>query len=34
MYMYNPRMVQSNFHDSQNFILSYSGIRFFDRWGH
>ena len=34
MYMYNPRMVQSNFHESQNFILSYSGIRFFDRWGH
>ena len=33
MYMYNPRMVQSNFHESQNFILSYGGVRFFDKWG-
>ena len=32
MYMYNPYMVQSAFHESQNFILSYSGVRFFDRW--
>ena len=34
MYMYNPYMVQSAFHESQNFILSYSGVRFFDRWGY
>lgn len=34
MYMYNPRMVDSAFHESQNFILSYAGIRFFDRWGY
>ena len=33
MYMYNPYMVQSDFHESQNFILSYAGVRFFDRWG-
>ena len=32
LYMYNPYMVQSTFHESQNFILSYSGVRFFDRW--
>lgn len=34
MYMYNPYMVQSAFHESQNFILSYQGVRFFDRWGY
>lgn len=34
MYMYNPYMVQSAFHESQNFILSYYGVRFFDRWGY
>ncbi len=34
MYMYNPYMVQSAFHESQNFILSYGGVRFFDRWGY
>lgn len=34
MYMYNPYMVQSAFHESQNFILSYVGVRFFDRWGY
>ena len=34
MYMYNPYMVQSAFHESQNFILSYAGVRFFDRWGY
>ena len=32
MYMYNPYMVQSSFHESQNFILAYGGVRFFDRW--
>ena len=32
MYMYNPYLVTSSFHESQNFILSYSGVRFFDRW--
>lgn len=34
MYMYNPYMVQSAFHESQNFILSFAGVRFFDRWGY
>lgn len=34
MYMYNPYLVQSTFHESQNFILSYGGVRFFDRWGY
>ena len=33
MYMYNPRMVRSDYHESQNFILSYGGVRFFDKWG-
>ncbi len=33
MYMYAPNMVQSAFHESQNFILSYQQVRFFDRWG-
>lgn len=32
MYMYNPYLVTSSFHESQNFILSYQGVRFFDRW--
>lgn len=34
MYMYNPYLVRSSFHESQNFVLSYQGIRFFDRWGY
>lgn len=34
LYMYNPSMVSSSFHESQNFILSYGGVRFFDRWGY
>ena len=34
MYMYDPYMVQSAFHESQNFILSFAGVRFFDRWGY
>lgn len=32
LYMYNPYLVTSSFHESQNFILSYQGVRFFDRW--
>ena len=32
LYMYNPYLVQSSFHESQNFILSYAGVRFFDSW--
>lgn len=32
MYMYNPYMVSSSFHESQKFILSYGDVRFFDRW--
>lgn len=34
MYMYNPNMVQSAFHESQNYILTYQSVRFFDRWGY
>lgn len=34
MYMYNPALVQSAFHESQNYILTYQGVRFFDRWGY
>ena len=32
MYMYNPYMVSSQFHESQKFILSYENVRFFDKW--
>lgn len=32
LYMYNPYMCTSSFHESQRFILSYQGVRFFDRW--
>lgn len=34
MYMYNPTLVQSAFHESQNYILTYQDVRFFDRWGY
>lgn len=34
MYMYNPNLVQSTFHESQNYILTYQNVRFFDRWGY
>lgn len=34
MYMYNPYIVYSAFHESQNYILSYGDVRFFDRWGY
>ncbi len=34
MYMYNPQLVQSPFHESQNYILTYDNVRFFDRWGY
>lgn len=34
MYMYNPTMVYSAFHESQNYILTYQNVRFFDRWGY
>ncbi len=34
MYMYNPDLVQSAFHESQNYILTYDNVRFFDRWGY
>lgn len=34
MYMYNPQLVQSAFHESQNYILTYQNVRFFDRWGY
>lgn len=34
MYMYNPNLVQSAFHESQNYILTYQEVRFFDRWGY
>lgn len=31
LYMYNPYLCTSSFHESQRFILSYQGVRFFDR---
>lgn len=34
MYMYNPNLVTSAFHESQNYILTYGDVRFFDRWGY
>lgn len=34
MYMYNPQLVQSAFHEGQNYILTYEAVRFFDRWGY
>lgn len=34
MYMYNPLLVESAFHESQNYILTYEDVRFFDRWGY
>lgn len=34
MYMYNPELVQSAFHEGQNYILTYEAVRFFDRWGY
>ncbi len=34
MYMYNPNLVSSAFHESQNYILTYGDVRFFDRWGY
>lgn len=34
MYMYNPQVVYSSFHESQNYILTYQEVRFFDRWGY
>lgn len=32
MYMYDTKTLFSDFHETQNFILSYQKIRFFDRW--
>ena len=34
MYMYNPVLVQSAFHESQNYIMTYQDVRFFDRWNY
>lgn len=34
MYMYNPNLVSSAFHESQNYIMTYGDVRFFDRWGY
>lgn len=34
MYMYNPNLVSSAFHESQNYIMTYQEVRFFDRWGY
>lgn len=31
LYMYNPKLVQSAFHESQNYICTYKNVRFFDR---
>lgn len=34
LYMYNPNLVASAFHESQNYILTYQQVRFFDRWNY
>lgn len=34
LYMYNPYLVVSTFHESQNYILTYEDVRFFDRWNY
>ncbi len=31
LYMYNPELVQSAFHESQKYICTYKSVRFFDR---
>lgn len=33
LYMYNPMVVSSQFHESQNYIMTYQDVRFFDKWG-
>lgn len=30
LYFYNPKLCQSKFHESQNYILTYKDVRFFD----
>ena len=32
IYFYAPRLVSSSFHESQKFIVSYKGHKFFDNW--
>lgn len=34
LYMYNPLLCDSAFHESQNYILTYEDVRFFDRWSY
>lgn len=31
LFMYNPKLVQSEFHESQRYICTYKNVRFFDR---
>lgn len=31
LFMYNPKLVQSAFHESQRYICTYKNVRFFDR---
>lgn len=31
LYMYNPELTQSRFHESQDYICTYKDVRFFDR---
>lgn len=33
LYMYNPMAVSSQFHENQNYIMTYQDVRFFDKWG-
>ena len=32
VYFYAPGLVESEFHESQKFVVQYKGHRFFDRW--
>ena len=31
-YFYAPDVIQSGWHETQNFVVHYKGHRFFDRW--
>ena len=31
LYFYNPRLCESKWHESQDYLLTYKDVRFFDR---
>ena len=33
LFMYNPYYATSSWHESQNFVVEYGGVRYFDAWG-